>query len=81
MTPHYMVRENPCNPWSKFFAACEQSRLLQGREKMLGKVSFSALFASLRLNEPLEKNRRSRKNVAPLRPSGFGLLSAFDLRI
>ena len=76
-----MVRENPCNPcnpWSKFFAACEQSRLLQGREKMLGKVSFSALFASLRLNEPLEKNRRSRKNVAPLRPSDLTRVASCD---
>ena len=42
-----MVMENPCNPcnpWSKFFAAGEQSRLLQCREKMLGKVSLSALL-------------------------------------
>ena len=41
---------------------------------MLGKVSFSALFASLRLNGPLERNRRSLKNFAP--PSGFRI-SAF----
>ena len=32
---------------------------------MLGKVSFSALFASLRLIGPLERNRRPRKNFAP----------------
>ena len=68
---------NPCNPWSKFFAACEQSRLLPGREKMLGMVSLSALFASLRLNESLERNRRPRKNFAPpLRTSNFRLRRA-----
>ena len=32
---------------------------------MLGKVSLSALFASRQLNEPLERNRRPRKNFAP----------------
>ena len=39
-----MVMENPCNPWSKCFAAGEQSRLLPGREKMLGKVSLRSLW-------------------------------------
>ena len=33
-----------------------------------------------RLNGLLERNRRPRKNFAPLRISDFGLLSAFDLR-
>jgi len=47
---------------------------------MLGKVFFSALFASLRLNGPLERNRRSRKNCAPPLDSGFRI-SGFGFRI
>ena len=43
---------------------------------MLGKVSLSALFASLRLNGPLERNRRPRKNFATLRTSDFRLRQA-----
>ncbi len=41
----------------------------------------AALFASLRLNGPLERNRRSRKNFAPLRTSVFGFRSSDFLRI
>ncbi len=50
-------------------------------EKMLGKVSFSALFASRRLNGPLERNRRLRKNFAPcgLRISGSAGLRSLRL--
>ena len=57
-----------------FLAAGEQLRLSQCREKMLRKLSLSALFASLRLNEPIARNRRPRKNFAPpLRTSDFRL--------
>ena len=67
---------NPCNPWLKFFAACEQCRLLQCREKMLGKVSLSALFVSRRLIGPLERNRRPRMTFGPLRTTDFRLRRA-----
>ena len=47
---------------------------------MLGKVSLSALFASLRLNGPLERNRRPRMTFGPLRPSDFRLRRAAPFR-
>ena len=44
---------------------------------MLGNVSLSALFASRRLDEPLERNRRPRENFAPpLRTAEFRLRRA-----
>ena len=50
-------------------------------EKMLGKVSLSALFASRRLIGPLERNRRPRMTFGPLRTTDFRLRRAAPLRV
>jgi len=70
-TPHYMVMENPCNPrnpWSKFFAACEQSPLLQCREDCAAHSRVNSEIRRSKAGGRKPEGRRPKVETNPNRP-------------